>query len=54
MHAHVKLREIHIMLVPIVLQTWFEQIDDLVQYCSNSIANALELLQFCTKPSKCV
>ena len=26
-------------------------IDGLVQHCSNSIANALELLQFCTKPS---
>ena len=26
-------------------------IDDLVQDCSNSIANALELLQPCTKPS---
>ena len=25
-------------------------IDDLVQNCSNSIANALELLQSCTKP----
>ena len=28
-------------------------IDDLVQDCSNSIANALELLQSCTKPSIC-
>ena len=28
-----------------------EYIDDLVQDCSNSIANALELLQSCTKPS---
>ena len=28
------------------------QIDGLVQNCSNSIANALELLQSCTKPSK--
>ena len=26
-------------------------IDGLVQDCSNSIANALELLQSCTKPS---
>ena len=26
-------------------------IDGLVQDCSNSISNALELLQFCTKPS---
>ena len=28
-----------------------EKIDGLVQDCSNSIANALELLQSCTKPS---
>ena len=28
-------------------------IDGLVQDCSNSIANALELLQSCTKPSIC-
>ena len=28
------------------------QIDDLVQDCSNSIANALELLQSFTKPLK--
>ena len=28
------------------------KIDGLVQNCSNSIAYALELLQFCTKPSK--
>ena len=28
------------------------QIDGLVQDCSNSSANALELLQSCTKPSK--
>ena len=28
------------------------QVDGLVQDCSNSIANALELLQSCTKPSK--
>ena len=28
------------------------QIDALVQDCSNSIANALELRQFCTRPSK--
>ena len=27
--------------------------DGLMQDCSNSIANALELLQSCTKPSKC-
>ena len=31
-----------------------ERIDGLVQVCSNSIANALELLQFCTKPSICI
>ena len=28
-------------------------IDSLVQDCSNSIANALELLQSCTKPTSC-
>ena len=28
------------------------QINDLVQGCSNSIANALELLQSCAKPLK--
>ena len=28
-----------------------QNIDDLVQDCSNSIANALELLQSCTNPS---
>ena len=30
------------------------QINSLVQDCSNSVANALELLQSCTKPSKWV
>ena len=30
-----------------------KQVDGLVQDCSNSNANALELLQPCTKPSKC-
>ena len=29
-------------------------IDGLVQDCSNSIADALELLQSCTKPSICI
>ena len=29
-------------------------IDGLVQDCGNSIANAMELLQSCTKPSICV
>ena len=29
-----------------------DKIDGLVQECSNSIANALELLQSCTKPPK--
>ena len=32
-------------------QNMAEYIDGLVQDCSNSIANALELLQSCTKPS---
>ena len=30
-----------------------DNVDGLVQDCSNSIANALELLQSCTKPSVC-
>ena len=29
-----------------------DEINDLVQDCSNSIANALELLQSCAKPSR--
>ena len=29
-----------------------QQIDGFVQDCSNSIANAPKLLQFCPKPSK--
>ena len=34
---------------------WFSlYIDGLVQDCSNSIANALELLQACTEPSICI
>ena len=32
------------------LCSW-DDVDNLVQDCSNSIANALELLQSCTKPS---
>ena len=31
---------------------YINQIDGLVQDCSNSIVDALELLQSCTKPSK--
>ena len=33
--------------------SWEEDIDGLVQDCSNSIANALELLQTCAKLSTC-
>ena len=34
-----------------VLKLWNQYyIDDLAQDCSNSIANALELLQSCAKP----
>ena len=36
----------------ITLISHFLKIKGLVQDCSNSIANALELLQSCTKPSK--
>ena len=32
---------------------WYKHIDGLMQDCSNSIANALELLQSCAKPSIC-
>ena len=37
-------------VIPSVVHVY---IDGLVQDCSNSIANALELLQSCTKPSIC-
>ena len=40
----------HVSLIRTNLSIWLH-IDDLVQDCSNSIANALELLQSCTKPS---
>ena len=33
---------------------WNTDIDGLVQDCSNSTANALELLQSCNKPSICI
>ena len=42
--------EIHVIINIKKFSRW---IDGLVQDCSNSIANALELLQSCTKPSKC-
>ena len=34
-----------------IIGTSKQNIDSLVQDCSNSIANALELLESCTKPS---
>ena len=37
-----------------LLEISIDHCDFLVQYCSNSIANALELLQSCTKPSICL
>ena len=37
-----------------VLQLQSYNIDGLAQDCSKSIANALELLQFCTKPLTCI
>ena len=37
--------------VSIILHFSMQNIDGLVQDCSNSIANALELRQSCTKPS---
>ena len=33
------------------IKLWLDYIDGFVQDCSNSIANALELLQSCAKPS---
>ena len=41
--------------MPLAYSLWskqpiLEHIDGLVQDCSNSIANALELLQSCTEP----
>ena len=40
-----------VVFVPIHEFTIIQYSDGLVQDCSNSIANALELLQYCTKPS---
>ena len=42
----------YVLIFPKTNSAWKELIDGLVQYCSNSIANALELLQSCTKPSQ--
>ena len=39
-----------ISFVLIYTSLGMNHIDGFEQYCSNSIANALELLQFCTKP----
>ena len=36
-----------------ILDPFLEYIEGLVQDCSNSIANALELQHYCTKPSIC-
>ena len=36
-----------------LLQSILVYVDGSVQSCRNSIANAMELLQFCTKPSMC-
>ena len=42
------------IFVAIIKSLWpDDDIDGLVQDCSNSIANALELLQSCTKPLIC-
>ena len=38
---------------PVISSHDIDHIDDFVQDCSNSIANALELRQCCTKPSIC-
>ena len=41
------------VFVLVLIAVIVEYIDGLVQDCSNCIANALELLQSCTKPSIC-
>ena len=41
------------MIIIIILSSSEAYIDGLVQDCSNSIANAMELLQSCTKLSIC-
>ena len=45
------MKSTHISAIAIVLCALLCYIDGLVQDCSNSIANALELLQSGTKPS---
>ena len=50
-HGIIIWKRIHAAVSPKKFQTY---IAGLVQDCSNSIANALELLQSCTKPSICV
>ena len=42
------------MITPTVRSMYTYPIDGLVQDCSISIANALEILQACTNPSLCV
>ena len=37
----------------LLYKNWEHHIDGLVQDCNNFIANALELLQSCTKPLIC-
>ena len=39
------------LLIGKLVHDYEDDIDGLTQNCSNSIANALELLQSCTKPS---
>ena len=43
--------EKHYVMHICIIHSKKSDIDDLVPDCSNSIANALELLQSCTKPS---
>ena len=45
--------DIYIYITMPKLSIRIHYIDGLVQDCSNSIANAMELLQSCTKPSIC-
>ena len=49
LHWHRSIR----IIAPVSVNTPEGYVDGLVQDCSNSIANALELLQSGTKPSMC-
>ena len=51
--AHHDVTVMHFRTIWSLLALYHNYIDGLAQDCSNSIANALELLKSCTKPSIC-